>query len=96
MDDRSSRDPVGGSPALAGFFFILVLLLVNAVVGFREEHQAGNAIAALKAKLAIKARVKRVIREGEPRRTTVAGTWPVWCGRVSRFRRRSTRAGCHR
>src|SRR5208283_4821910 len=28
-------------------------------VGFWEEHQAGNAIAALKAKLAIKARVKR-------------------------------------
>jgi hypothetical protein len=33
--------------------------LANAVVGFWEEHQAGNAIAALKAKLAIKARVKR-------------------------------------
>jgi H+-transporting ATPase len=29
------------------------------VVGFWEEHQAGNAIEALKAKLAIKARVKR-------------------------------------
>jgi len=29
------------------------------VVGFWEEHQAGNAIAALKAKLAVKARVKR-------------------------------------
>ena len=41
------------------FFIILVLLLANAVVGFWEEHQAGNAIAALKAKLAIKARVKR-------------------------------------
>ena len=36
-----------------------LLLLANAVVGFWEEHQAGNAIAALKAKLAIKARVKR-------------------------------------
>jgi len=36
-----------------------VLLGSNAVVGFWEEHQAGNAIAALKAKLAIKARVKR-------------------------------------
>jgi len=41
------------------FGIILVLLLANAVVGFWEEHQAGNAIAALKAKLAVKARVKR-------------------------------------
>ncbi len=41
------------------FFIILLLLCSNAVVGFWEEHQAGNAIAALKAKLAIKARVKR-------------------------------------
>jgi H+-transporting ATPase len=38
---------------------ILVLLLANAVVGFWEEFQAGNAIAALKAHLALKARVKR-------------------------------------
>jgi H+-transporting ATPase len=41
------------------FGIILVLLLANAAVGFWEEHQAGNAIAALKATLAIKARVKR-------------------------------------
>jgi H+-transporting ATPase len=41
------------------FFIILVLLLSNALVGFWEERQDGNAIAALKAKLAIKARVKR-------------------------------------
>ena len=41
------------------FFIILFLLLSNAVVGFWEEHQAGNAIAALKARLAINARVKR-------------------------------------
>ena len=41
------------------FGIILVLLLANAVVGFWEEHQAGNAIAALKAKLAVEARVRR-------------------------------------
>ena len=41
------------------FFIILVLLLANAVVGFWEEYQAGNAIAALKAKLAIRARIRR-------------------------------------
>ena len=41
------------------FGIILLLLVANAVVGFWEEHQAGNAIAALRAKLAIKARVER-------------------------------------
>ena len=41
------------------FFIILVLLIANATIGFWEERQAGNAIEALKAKLAIKARVKR-------------------------------------
>jgi H+-transporting ATPase len=41
------------------FAIILVLLVANAGVGFWEEHQAGNAIAALQARLAIKARVKR-------------------------------------
>jgi H+-transporting ATPase len=41
------------------FGIILLLLVANAVVGFWEEHQAGNAIEALKAKLAIKARVQR-------------------------------------
>lgn len=41
------------------FFIILVLLLANAIIGFWEEREAGNAISALKAKLAVKARVKR-------------------------------------
>ena len=38
---------------------ILALLLMNAGVGFWEEFQAGNAVAALKKTLALKARVKR-------------------------------------
>jgi H+-transporting ATPase len=38
---------------------IAALLIMNAFVGFREEYQAGNAIAALKAKLALQARAKR-------------------------------------
>ena len=43
----------------ADFGIILVLLVVNAVVGFWEEFQAGNAIAALKKKLALPAKAKR-------------------------------------
>ena len=38
---------------------ILALLVMNAIVGFREEYQAGNAITALKEKLAVQANVKR-------------------------------------
>lgn len=41
------------------FGIILALLLMNASVGFWEEYQAGNAVAALKAKLALHARVRR-------------------------------------
>ena len=41
------------------FGIIMTLLLVNAVVGFWEEHKAGNTIAALKEKLALNAVVKR-------------------------------------
>ena len=56
------------------FFIILLLLVANGVVGYSEEHQAGNAIDALKAKLAINA---RVIRDGKwvtpPARELVPG-----------------------
>ncbi len=38
---------------------ILVLLVFNALVGFWEEYQAGNAIEQLKKSLALKARVRR-------------------------------------
>lgn len=41
------------------FGIILLLLFANALIGSWEEMQAGNAIAALKARLAIKAKVKR-------------------------------------
>jgi len=41
------------------FFVILALLFSNAIVAFWEEHQAGNEIAALKAKLANDATVLR-------------------------------------
>jgi len=41
------------------FALILTLLLVNAAVGFWEEYQAGNAVAALRAHLAPRARVLR-------------------------------------
>jgi H+-transporting ATPase len=38
---------------------ICVLLLFNALVGFWQEHQAANAVDALKKQLALKARIKR-------------------------------------
>ena len=43
----------------ADFGIILALLLLNGVVGFWEEHQAANAIEALKERLAKQARVNR-------------------------------------
>ena len=43
----------------ADFGIILALLLLNGLVGFWEEHQAANAIAALKERLAKRARVRR-------------------------------------
>ncbi|MHB1643709.1 MAG: HAD-IC family P-type ATPase, partial [Acidithiobacillus sp.] len=43
----------------ADFAIIMTLLLVNAGVGFWQEHKAGNAIAMLQRKLALRARVLR-------------------------------------
>jgi len=56
------------------FGIILALLVGNAVVGFWEEYQAGNAIAALRKKLAITARVNRDGRWSQvPARDLVPG-----------------------
>ncbi len=43
----------------ADFGIIAALLALNGLVGFWEEHQAANAIAALKQRLAKRARVRR-------------------------------------
>jgi len=62
VDDRNCGRSVGRGPALAGFLHHPVVACCQCVVGFWEEREAGNAIAALKAKLATKA---RVIRDGK-------------------------------
>ncbi len=41
------------------FTIIAILLVFNAIVGFWQEHQAANAVDALKKQLAIKARARR-------------------------------------
>lgn len=41
------------------FVIIVVLLMLNATIGFLQEHKADNAIELLKKKLALKARVLR-------------------------------------
>jgi len=41
------------------FWIISILLLLNASVGFWQEHKADNAIELLKKKLALRARVRR-------------------------------------
>lgn len=43
----------------ADFWIIAALLLVNAVVGFWQEHKAENAIELLKKRLALNAKVLR-------------------------------------
>jgi len=56
------------------FGIILALLVLNAVVGFWQEHKADSAIEALKRRLALEA---RVLRDGEwsqlPARDVVPG-----------------------
>ena len=59
MDDRSGGSAFGHCRSLGGFDHHLILLVFNAVVGFWQEHQAANAVDALKKQLALKARVKR-------------------------------------
>ena len=44
------------------FIIILILLLINACVGFWQEYQADNAIEALRKKLAL---TSRVLRDGK-------------------------------
>jgi len=43
----------------ADFIIIIVLLVFNGLVGFWQEYQAGNAVEALKKKLALKCRSLR-------------------------------------
>jgi H+-transporting ATPase len=43
----------------ADFIIIIILLAFNGVVGFWQEYQAGNAVEALKKKLALKSRALR-------------------------------------
>ena len=59
MDDRSGCDPLCSCPALARFFHYTCSAPGQCSGGILEEREAGNAIAALKAKLAVKARVQR-------------------------------------
>jgi H+-transporting ATPase len=62
------------------FAIILTLLMVNVVVGFWQEHKAGNAIELLKQRLAIKA---RVLRDGKWQETPAGKLVP---GDVVRLR----------
>jgi H+-transporting ATPase len=62
------------------FGIILTLLMVNAIVGFWQEHKAGNAIELLKQRLAIKA---RVLRDGKWREMPAGKLVP---GDIARLR----------
>ncbi|KAH7847976.1 hypothetical protein Vadar_032285 [Vaccinium darrowii] len=49
----------GKPPAWQDFIGIIILLLINSTISFAEENNAGNAVAALMARLAPKAKVLR-------------------------------------
>ena len=59
LDDRSCAALAGAVGRWEDAGIIGVLLVMNGVVGFWEEYQAGNAIAALKERLASTARALR-------------------------------------
>ena len=59
MDDRDRGPAVGVLQHWADLAIILVMLFINAGVGFWREFKADNAIALLKQRLALKARVRR-------------------------------------
>ena len=41
------------------FSMVMALLVINGIIGFREEHKASDALESLRKQLALKARVKR-------------------------------------
>jgi len=49
----------GRAPDWEDFVGILLLLLVNSIIGFIEQNNAGNAVKALMKSLAPEAKVKR-------------------------------------
>ncbi|CAM6014632.1 unnamed protein product [Sphagnum balticum] len=55
----------GKPPDWPDFLGIIVLLLINATISFIEENNAGNAAAALMARLALKTKVLRNARWSE-------------------------------
>ncbi|AKN17866.2 hypothetical protein B586_16860 [Mycobacterium haemophilum DSM 44634] len=71
---------------------IAVLLAMNSLVDFAEEHQAANAITALKQRLAASA---RVLRDGAWATVAARGTGARRCG-AGQDRRRDTRRSAPR